>query len=153
MPKTRPLSAWTHLVFNALLGETPQTPLPDWSPPQTMFGPEPAHGWCCYFEKGELNAQLQNWPAVAALGDQARQKGNHPQAEGSDAPREWLSFIRAYAHQGRWAEAGDLCLQAIQVQPEDSPALCSLWQELDALLANPEKITAQGQVNLALRGK
>jgi len=40
-------------------------------PPAAVFGDEPVHGWCYYFEKAELARQQGDWQQVAALGEQA----------------------------------------------------------------------------------
>lgn len=129
----------------------PIAPVENWQPPTSLFGPEPEHGWCYYFEKGDLQAQLQNWPEAAALGDAARGEGYSPQSESADAPREWQPFIRAYAQVGRWNEAGDLTLQAYQVQPEDRKALCNLWDTIStATPFSSAKSAALKQLDQAL---
>jgi len=38
-------------------------------PPEEIFGREPEHGWCYYFEKAELARQKENWTEVARLAD------------------------------------------------------------------------------------
>jgi hypothetical protein len=132
----------------------PIAPIVEWSPPTTLFGPEPAHEWCYYFEKGDLEAQQQNWAAAAALGDAARALGYSPQTKGSNAPREWQPFIRAYAQLGRWDEAADLTLQAFAVQPEDKRALCNLWSSVNtSTFYSQQKSSAENQVNQALACK
>ena len=43
-----------------------------------IYGPEPAHGWCYYFEQAELAAQDGDWVRVAALGDKAFSLNHYP---------------------------------------------------------------------------
>ncbi|HTP00958.1 MAG TPA: hypothetical protein VMJ64_06255 [Anaerolineales bacterium] len=60
-----------------------------------MFGPEPAHRWCYYFEKADLALQSQDWKTVAQLGKQAAAAGLHPEDW-----VEWTPFLQAYAMLG-----------------------------------------------------
>ncbi len=64
-------------------------------PSETIFGPEPAHGWCYIYQKATLARQKGNWDQVAALLTEAREKGSAPQD-----PIEWLPFIQASAMLG-----------------------------------------------------
>ena len=40
-------------------------------PPREIFGSEPAHGWCYYFQKASLARQLKDWSKLRKL------KGSH----------------------------------------------------------------------------
>ena len=64
-------------------------------PPTAVFGPEPAHTWCYYYQKAALAQQNGNWNEVARLGDEAREKGLKPVDR-----VEWLPFLLAYAYTG-----------------------------------------------------
>jgi hypothetical protein len=61
------------------------------TPSPLVFGPEPAHGWCYYYEKASLARQQGDWAQVARLGEEALSKGYYP-ADGI----EWLPFLQAY---------------------------------------------------------
>ncbi len=63
--------------------------------PVFLFGPEPAHGWCYYFEKASLASQQGSWSEVAALGAQADKLGLHPNDQ-----LEWMPFLQAAAYLG-----------------------------------------------------
>ena len=67
-------------------------------PPASIFGPEPPHGWCFYYERADLARQLGDWVEVTRLGTEAAQKEFAP----SD-PLEWIPFAQAYAIQGNGA--------------------------------------------------
>lgn len=108
-------------------------------PPVEFFGPEPAHTWCFYYEKGALAWQQQNWDEVVRLGDEARQQGYYPVHSGSDSPYEWLPFIEGYARAGRWSDAEELTAAAFQRDSAYGPMLCELWQETLAPLPGGEK--------------
>lgn len=73
------------------------------TPPQGIFGNEPEHTWCYYFEKAELARQMGDWDQVMTLADEAFSKG-YSAAE----PSELLVFIDGYAQNGRWDRAIDI---------------------------------------------
>jgi hypothetical protein len=61
------------------------------SPPEMVFGPQPPHGWCYYYEQATLARQRGDWGAVAQLGTEAQ---NRHLAPGD--PIEWMPFLQAY---------------------------------------------------------
>jgi hypothetical protein len=71
--------------------------------PDAIFGAEPPHAWCYYYQKASLARQRGDWAEVARLGDEAL-------ASGPDAADwvEFLPFIQAYANQGEFAKADNL---------------------------------------------
>ena len=62
------------------------------TPPEAVFGPEPAHTWCYFYQKATLARQTENWDLVADLLTEASQKGSVPHD-----PVEWMPFIQASA--------------------------------------------------------
>jgi hypothetical protein len=62
------------------------------TPPTVVFGPEPVHGWCYYYQKADLARQRGEWGEVQKIGDQAFALGFEP----SD-PIEWIPFLQVYA--------------------------------------------------------
>jgi len=101
-----------------------------------IFGPEPAHTWCYYYEKAALAAQLENWDEVVALGEAAFNLGDYP-----NDPMERLPFIEGYAHTGNWTRALEISQEAAAITPLMQPILCRLWQriEQDTLPVQPEQ--------------
>lgn len=97
-------------------------------PDPDIFGAEPAHTWCYFFQKADLARQSGDWDAVLDLEQQARIGGFSP----GFGP-ELLPFIEAHAHQGTWGEALELSRQAHQIVGEMEPLLCSTWQRLGRL--------------------
>ena len=71
--------------------------------PTSIFGSEPQHDWCYYYQKADLARQFQDWHQIGELGDEARAKGLAP-ADKS----EWLLFIMAYERIGRNSDAAQL---------------------------------------------
>ncbi|MBI4762472.1 MAG: hypothetical protein ACOYYF_00205 [Chloroflexota bacterium] len=65
------------------------------APPVVVFGGEPPHTWCYYYEKASLARQRGEWDEVIKLGDEALKKNFVPQD-----PIEWMPFLQAYAREG-----------------------------------------------------
>ena len=98
----------------------------NFNPPAWLFGAEPEHNWCYYFEKADLARQEENWEKVAKLGDTAFAIPYSP----ADAA-EYLPFIEAYARLGRYDDAQELTEIALDRNPALRPMFCSLWQRVD----------------------
>ena len=60
-------------------------------PPSSIFGQEPTHNWCYYYEKASLARQQNNWETIVRLGEEASLKGFSPSDE-----IEWMPFLQAY---------------------------------------------------------
>jgi hypothetical protein len=95
------------------------------APPEALFGPEPKHAWCYYFQKADLARQREDWEQVARLGDEAFARSRYP----LDLS-EYLPFIEAYARLGRRDEAQQLTHWLAETAPVINPALCGLWQRV-----------------------
>jgi hypothetical protein len=90
--------------------------------PASLFGKEPQHGWCYFYEKAELARQRGDWAAAAALGDESARLGFAP----ADA-FEWLPFIEAYARTGNLDEAARLSRLALETDPRVRRGVCQVW--------------------------
>ena len=92
-----------------------------------VYGPEPAHGWCYYFEKADLARQFGDWETVARLGDEAFALSDYP-----NNPVERFVFIEGYAHTGRWDRALELSKVSYKVSKDYvGPMLCQLWKRIE----------------------
>ena len=92
-----------------------------------VYGPEPAHGWCYYFEQADLARQLGDWSHVVQLGDIAFHLNDYP-----NDPIERFVFIEGYAHEGDWNQVKDLSLTSFRVSPSYvGPLLCKLLVRID----------------------
>ena len=80
-----------------------QTDADPHTPPEIVFGPEPAHDWCYIYQTATLARQKGDWELVAALDTEASEKGSVPQD-----PVEWLPFIQASAMLGDGERVRDL---------------------------------------------
>lgn len=95
--------------------------------PAALFGKEPPHEWCYYYEKAELARQVGDWQTVAALGDEARTQGFFP----GDA-LEWLPFIEGYVIRGDYQMARELSKLAYQDDSRPRKGLCHLWKRIQS---------------------
>ncbi len=98
------------------------------APDPNIFGPEPVHDWCYFFEKADLARQSKDWKTVMALHQQAMQKGLAPQYGA-----EYLPFIEAYAQTGNWQKAHDLTLAAQKLTANLGTMLCANWSRFSQL--------------------
>jgi len=106
--------------------------------PDSLFAPEPEHGWCYYFEKADLARQFGEWEQVADLGDTAFKLGDHP-----NDPVERFVFIEGYAHVGDWERALKLSRESYQVSKGYvGPLLCRLWERIETETTGGEERSA-----------
>ena len=89
---------------------------------ETLFGPEPAHGWCYFYTKAELARQQFDWEGVVKLYNQAQKNGFN-----ASVPVENLPFIEAFASTGDMDIAIKLTERTIKEQNTLCPALHTLW--------------------------
>src|SRR6266508_1979784 len=102
-----------------------------------IYHPEPAHGWCYYFEKADLARQFGHWEEIAKLGDTALKLDDHP-----NNPVERFVFIEGYAHVGDWDHTLKLSKASYQVSKDYvGPLLCQLWARIEAETAASQKKT------------
>ena len=72
-------------------------------PPESIFGKEPAHDWCYYYQKASLARQRGDWGEISRLGKEVAQLGLRPYDS-----IEWMPFVEAYAFLGEKDDALDL---------------------------------------------
>jgi hypothetical protein len=94
-------------------------------PDPDIFGPEPDHTWCYYYEKADLARQLEGWEQVTRLGDEAINAGY-----AASDPKEWFVFIVGYGLTGNVDQAAALTQQVFETRGDYGLALCDLWKEL-----------------------
>lgn len=96
--------------------------------PDSLFAPEPAHGWCYYYERADLARQMGDWETVTRLGDEAFALNDYP-----NNPLERFVFIEGYAHAGEWDRALKFSRESYRVSKEFvGPPLCRLWERIEA---------------------
>ncbi len=120
-------------------------------PPLNIFGEEPAHGWCYYFEKAELAAQLGEWEQITGFADQAF---TFKKSFDRETASELTPFIRAFAHTDQWDKAFQLTTQAFQASSKMQNMLCSTWADLVSKTSqSPARQDALTQINTLLNCK
>jgi len=84
--------------INQIMVDEPMT-----RPPETIFGEEPAHDWCYYYQKADLARQRGDWDEIVRLGEEAARLNLQPYDS-----IEWMPFIEGYAYSGEKDHAQDL---------------------------------------------
>jgi len=83
------LSAPRSRMENVLVDEKLHTP------PAMVFGEEPPHGWCYYYQKAQLARQEADWDAISIIGGEVTRLNLHPNDQ-----VEWMPFLQAAAMSG-----------------------------------------------------
>jgi hypothetical protein len=112
------------------LSQVEREPLEHWSPPASIFGAEPDHTWCYYYEKAELAYQYGDWTELIRLMKEAEVQGHAP----ADMD-EYLPLLEAYLQMGDVEPARDLSLRMVRLSKNIDDRVCTRW--VDALDANP----------------
>ncbi len=112
----------TPLSNLSLIVGHPPTPA---QPPPAYFGPEPAPGWCTYYEKAALHNQLGQWQDAAHMADLALRNKRHLTEK---TVSELNPFIEAYAHSGQWEKALQLTQEALAAWDKTQYTLCDIWR-------------------------
>jgi hypothetical protein len=115
-----PYSEVEHILTDAPL----HTPL------ALVFGPEPDHGWCYYYQKADLARQRGDWDAVIQVGQEAFGKNLAPKD-----PIEWMPFLQAYAHTGDVERLTDLAPQ-ITSKPYIAQQACHIIGSVSGISAS-----------------
>jgi hypothetical protein len=113
-------------------------------PDADIFGSEPAHTWCYYFEKADLARQEGDWQTVLRLEKQAKGQNLAPKF----GP-EYIPFIEAHAQVGEWQKAYDLSLAAQKLTTGLEPLLCANWNRLGKLPSANINILVQAKQSFA----
>ena len=116
------------------------------SPPTAIFGAEPVHDWCYYYEKADLARQMGDWQQIADL-DQSAGKLGYTTKLGV----ELTPFIEGYAHLGQWQKAYEFTQDAMHKTGGMQPFLCQTWDRITkgtAASAERAKILSTVEQNL-----
>ncbi len=122
--KPKFLAEAMHLSNLSLINPNPSTPV---EMDTSIFGQEPEHNWCYYFEKADLARQMGDWKTTAGLGEQAFTLNTRLYE--INAP-EYLPYIEANAHLGNWEKAIKLSKDAYTLSFRMDRILCDTWQRI-----------------------
>jgi len=93
-----------------------------------LFGPEPEHNWCYFFEKADLAKAQGQWSEVLDLRKEAQRGGFRP-----INPAENTPFIEAYLNLGEMDEALNLSHEISLIEGSHQ-LVCGIWGKYDAWL-------------------
>ncbi len=100
------------------------------SPPKSIFGNEPEHGWCYYFQKASLARQQGDWHEISNLFDKATAAGYQPVDTS-----EYFVFLEGLVNFGELEKAREIANDHIK----DNEALrYSLCQSLNSAQPYPD---------------
>lgn len=104
-----------------------------WEPPASIFGAEPQHTWCYYFEKAELAYQYENWAEIIRLMEESKAQGFAP----TDM-KEFLPLLDAYLRTGDVESARTLSLQMARLSNNIDDQVCQTWLDVSETNASEE---------------
>jgi hypothetical protein len=120
----------------------------DWKPDRSIFGSEPKHTWCYFYQKATLAKQMADWNKVTELYEEAMAKGYRP-----INPYEVTPFIEGYAYQGDWEKAQEISRDAhrrhttVKERREFAGMICYVWNSIENnTLPTPERDSALEEV-------
>ena len=90
------------------------------TPPYQIFGSEPTHGWCYYYQKASLARQTGDWKEIVKLYDQANALDLDPVDTS-----EFFPFIEAYVNLRKYKEAKALYIRGIKDRVKLRSPLCN----------------------------
>lgn len=100
------------------------------TPPRPdVFGEEPPHTWCYYFEKASIAYHQQDWDQIVSLGKIVEKRDFEPN---TDNKVEWYPFIEAYGRTGDWGRAQTLSILAFKGDERVQDMFCAIWSDLEA---------------------
>jgi hypothetical protein len=125
------------LTLKALPVSDPSRVLADAEPDTAyltaIFGPEPKHDWCYYYEKANIAYHQQDWKQVLDFYKQADDSGLK-----TKIGFELKPFVVANAKLGQWEQARDLTLLAFERDVTSKALYCSLWLDLVSSSSGPD---------------
>ena len=93
--------------------------------PEEVFGKEPEHGWCYYYQKAELARQFNNWDEISKIWNIVQERKLTP----TYGP-EYLPFIDLLVMNGDWHTAAELTIASGKITKDARPFLCNFWQNV-----------------------
>jgi hypothetical protein len=123
-------------------------PEPVGGPPDPdIFGAEPEHTWCYFFEKADLARQQQDWSTIIDLYQQAQDQGLT-----AEHGAEYIPFIEAFAQTGDWDKAYELTLEAKSTTSGLKKMLCENWIRLAELPSADAQVLEQVEQTFVCSG-
>ncbi|NMB53858.1 MAG: hypothetical protein GYA15_04080 [Leptolinea sp.] len=114
-----------------------------WILPIDVFGKELPHGWCYFFQKGDLSRQAGDWNTVVDILEETESIDLSPR-NGT----EYVPFIQALAHTGQWEKAQQLTEKGLELTGSARDYFCDTWEGLRSL--NGGEVSYQ-KINMILK--
>ncbi|MHC1783299.1 MAG: hypothetical protein AB9891_11210 [Anaerolineaceae bacterium] len=95
------------------------------TPPVDIFGEEPPHTWCYYYQKADLARQTGDWENVVRQWQTASKNGYRPANL-----VEYIPFVEGLAMTGDWETAYQISKSAGQDSEGMAATYCKLWRDL-----------------------
>jgi hypothetical protein len=108
-------------------------------PAVDIFGEEPHHTWCYYYQKASLARQRGDWEEIVRLGDRAQEEDYKPR----DLV-EWMPFFEAYVIFGREKDAKWLST----ILKSEKNLRFALCRDLEEAVVFPESYDYDGITSL-----
>jgi hypothetical protein len=89
-------------------------------PPVSIFGSEPAHDWCYYYQKASLARQKGDWQEIGRLYKQINELKLN-----TDDASEWIPFFEGLVNLGRYDDARTLFRRQIRGSTETRIWVCN----------------------------
>lgn len=130
--RVRSVASYSNIDLVLLEGDFPKLS-------KNIFGEEPAHDWCYFYQKASFARQLGDWDEVAKIGDFVRNEGMKPVDRS-----EWMVYLEGYAALGRFDDVTDIA-QAIRIKFSFYQSICeqielepyrSTYQEYEFIYAS-----------------
>ncbi len=97
-------------------------------PDKAVFGKEPSHGWCYYFQKADLARQQSQWQEVIQFMNEAQGQNYSPMTAG-----ELLPLLDAYVNTGAWEQAVNTVTRMQEISEEINPFVCAQLERYEGL--------------------
>jgi hypothetical protein len=92
-------------------------------PPASIFGPEPEHDWCYYYQKASLARQTGDWEEIGRLYKEVKQLGLN-----TSDKSEMVPFLDGLVHLGENEDARTIYKQ-LKGRPKTRTLLCQSLAE------------------------
>lgn len=90
-----------------------------------IFGSEPPHEWCYYFQKADLARSRGEWDEMLCIKSEAGQRGFFPQD-----PQEKIIFLYAHIGSGDYQSALTLSRELSAEKEYFRPMICRIWDKM-----------------------
>jgi hypothetical protein len=88
-----------------------------------IFGKEPVHEWCYYFQKADLARQFEKWDDINQIYQEVKGSGFQPRDN-----REWMPFIEGMIHLGNYDEAFSISKMITDQSGDYKEMVCQIWK-------------------------